>query len=97
MDGLLLHGLNAELFQLLIENLAQVHYHRFVNLLPQMSAEYLDQGYLQGRNLAVQEYSRQVELDLETNIDVCSIDGRRPPERESTIRNLVETRSLSIR
>src|ERR1700733_10859954 len=97
MDRFFLHSLNAELFQLLIENLAQIHYHRFVNLLPQMGAENLDQRYLQSGNLAVQEYSRQVELDLEANIDVCSIDGRRPPERESTVRDLVETRSLGVR
>ena len=45
----------------------------------------------------VHENASQVELDLETHVDIGTIDGRTPPEREATIRDLVETRSLRIR
>jgi len=38
-----------------------------------MGSEDLDQGNLECRDLAVQEDPRQVKLDLETNINVCSI------------------------
>lgn len=40
--------------------------------------------------------SRQVELNLETNVNVGSVDSRRPPKSKSTIRDLVEARSLSV-
>ena len=42
-------------------------------------------------NLAVHEYTCQVELDLETNVDVGSVDCWRPPECEATIGDLIET------
>ena len=80
MNRLFLYSFNAKLFQFLVENLAQVHHHRFVDLLPQMSTEDLDQGDLQCRNLAVQENTGQVELDLEANIDVGPVDSRRPKQ-----------------
>jgi len=38
----------------------------------------------------------KTNLDLETDVNVGSVDGRTPPEGESTIRNLVETGSLSV-
>lgn len=38
----------------------------------------------------------QVQLYLETDIDIGSINCRRPPKGKSTVGNLVETRSLSI-
>lgn len=73
MNRFFLYSLNAKLFQFLVEDLAQVHHDRFVNLLPQMSAEDLNQGDLQRRNLAVQEYTSQIKLDLEAYIDVGAI------------------------
>ena len=42
------------------------------------------------------ENTSQVQLHLETNVDVRAIDSRAPPESESTIRNLVQTGTLSI-
>ena len=43
------------------------------------------------------ENTRQIELNLETNIDVRAVDRRAPPKREPTVRNLVETRPLRVR
>ena len=37
MDGLLLHSLNLQSIQLLVKDLAEVHDHRLVHLLPQVS------------------------------------------------------------
>lgn len=42
------------------------------------------------------ENTGEIELDLETNIDVGTIDGRTPPKREATIGNLVETGALCV-
>lgn len=42
------------------------------------------------------EDTSKIKLHLETNIDVCTIDGRAPPESESTIGNLVKTGALSV-
>jgi hypothetical protein len=53
MDSLFLHSLNAKSFELLIEDLAQVHDDRFVDLLPQMGSEDLDERDLERRDLAV--------------------------------------------
>ena len=50
-----------------------------------MRAEDLDERDLERRDLAVHEDAGQVELHLETDVDVGAIDGRRPPERESTV------------
>lgn len=44
--------------------------------LPEMGSEYLDQRDLERRDLAVQEDTSQVKLDLEANIDVCPGDGQ---------------------
>jgi len=54
-----------------------------------------------GRSEKVEDAERLSEnastnLDLETDVDVGSVDRRTPPEGESTIRNLVETGSLSV-
>jgi hypothetical protein len=43
MDGLLLHGLNTESLELLVEDLTQIHNHGLVDLLPQMGTEDLDE------------------------------------------------------
>ena len=34
---------------------------------------------------------------MEANVDVRSVDSWAPPEREATVRNLVETGTLSVR
>ena len=46
---------------------------------------------------SLHEDTGQVKLDLETDIDVGTIDRGAPPERESTIRDLVQTGPLSVR
>ncbi len=55
-----------------------------------MGAEDLDEGDLEGGDLSVHENSREVELHLETDVDVGPVDCGRPPEGKATIRNLVE-------
>ena len=42
------------------------------------------------------EDTSEVKLHLETNIDIGSVDGGRPPESESSVRNLVKPRSLCV-
>ena len=76
MDGLLLHSLDTQSLQLLVENLTQIHDDRLVNLLPQMGTENLDQRDLERRDLSVQEDTSQIELNLKTNINVGSVDCR---------------------
>jgi hypothetical protein len=44
----------------------------------------------------VHENARQIQLHLKTDINVRSVDCGRPPKRKTTIRNLIQTRSLSI-
>ena len=61
-----------------------------------MSSEDLDEGDLECRNLSVHENSGQIKLDLETDVDVGAVDGRRPPKSKTTIRDLVQTGSLSV-
>ena len=61
-----------------------------------MCSEYLNERYLQGRDFTVQEDPGKVKLHLETDVNIGTIDGWRPPESEATIRDLVETGSLSI-
>lgn len=73
MYCLFLHSLNPQLIQFLIENLTQVHNNRLVDLLPQMGTENLDQRDFECWNFAVQEYASQVELHLETNVDIGSV------------------------
>ena len=43
---------------------------RLVDLLPEVRAEDLNERNLQRRNLAVHEDARQVELDLEADVDL---------------------------
>ena len=73
MDSFLLNSLDAQLLQFLIEDLAKIHDHGLMNLLPQMSSENLDEGNLQSWDLAVQENTSQIQLHLETNIDIGSV------------------------
>ena len=53
VDGLLLNRLNLQRFELLIKDLTQIHDYTFMDLLPQVSTEDLDQTDLQGRDLTV--------------------------------------------
>ena len=61
-----------------------------------MRPEDLDQTDLQRRDLAVHENTRQIQLDLETDIDVRSVDRGTPPECEPTVGDLVQTGSLRV-
>ncbi len=54
----------------------QIHDDGLVDLLPQVSAEDLNEGDLEGWNLSVHENARQVELHLETHVHVGTVDGR---------------------
>mmetsp|Transcript_4532 Transcript_4532/g.13244 ORF Transcript_4532/g.13244 Transcript_4532/m.13244 type:complete len:1314 (+) Transcript_4532:2393-6334(+) len=96
MDGLLLHRLDLERVQLRVEDLAEVHHDGLVDLLPEVSPEDLDEGDLEGGDLAVHEDAGEVELHLEAHVDVGAVDGRRPPEREAAVGDLVEARPLGV-
>ena len=76
--------------------LTEVHDDALVHLLPEMSAEDLDQRDLERRDLAVHEDPGEIELDLEADVDVGAVDRWRPPQREATVWNLVETRALRV-
>ena len=91
MDGFLLDAFDLKRVELHVEDLAQVHHDGLVDLLPQVSSEDLDQRDLQSRNLAMHEDPSQIELHLETDIHVGSVDGWGPPERESSIWDLIQT------
>lgn len=91
MDGFLLDAFDLKRVEFHVEDLAQVHHDGLMDLLPQVSSEDLDQRDLQSRNLAMHEDPSQIELHLETDIHVGSVDGRGPPERESSIRDLIQT------
>ena len=66
------------------------------HLLPQMGSEDLNEGDLERGDLSVHEDSGQIQLHLETDVDVGAVDCRRPPQGETTIGNLVQTGSLSV-
>lgn len=42
------------------------------------------------------EDTRQVKLNLETDVDIRAIGRSTPPQCKATIGNLVETRALSV-
>ena len=67
-----------------------------LTLLPQMRTENLNQTDLESGDFTVHKDSRQIKLNLETDVDIGTIDCRTPPERETTIGDLVETRPLSV-
>ena len=75
MDSLLLDSLDTKSFELLVEDLTQIHDNRLVNLLPQMGSENLNERDLERGDLSVQEDTRKIQLDLETDIDVGAVDG----------------------
>jgi len=51
---------------------------------------------VRNKNKRLHENAGQIELHLETNIDVSTINRRTPPKSESTIRNLVKTGTLCV-
>ena len=65
------------------------HDDRFVNFLPQVGSENLDQRNLQCWNFAMHKDTSQIQLNLKPNVDISSVDGRRPPQHKSSIWNLV--------
>jgi hypothetical protein len=67
-----------------------------MNLLPQMGAKNLNERNLQRGDFSVHENAGQIELHLKSYVDICAIDCWRPPKSETTIRNLIQTRSLRI-
>ena len=73
MDGLLLNSLDAQLLEFLIEHLTKIHDDRLMDLLPQMGPEDLDERNLQGWDFPVKEDTGQIELNLETDINVCPV------------------------
>ena len=48
MDSFVLHSLNFQGIQLPIQNLTEIHDNTFMNLLPQVSIEYLKKWYFIG-------------------------------------------------
>ena len=77
MDGFLLHRLNLQSVQLLIKDLAEIHDHALVDLLPQVSPEDLNEGDLQRGDLAVHEDAGQVKLHLEAHVHLGERNTRR--------------------
>lgn len=61
-----------------------------------MGTEDLNQRDLQRWDFAVHEDTGQVQLHLETDIYICTIDGRRPPQGEASVRDLVQTGPLRV-
>ena len=61
-----------------------------------MGPEDLDQRDLEGRDFSVHEDASEVELDLEAHVHVGSVDRGRPPESETTVWNLIQTRLLGV-
>jgi len=55
MDGLLLYTVDAQSLQFSVEDLAEVHHNRLVDLLPQVRPEDLNQRYFERRDFAVKE------------------------------------------
>lgn len=55
-------------------------------LLPKMGPENLNQGDLERGNLAVQEDTGQIQLHLETDVDICSVNGL---QQKSVYRTIV--------
>ena len=54
-------------------------------LLPQVGAEDLNQTNLEGGDLSVHEDTGQIKLDLETDVYICAIDSRAPPQRKPSV------------
>ena len=74
MNCELLNTLNGQIIQFLIKHLTQICYNVLMDLLPEMSSEDLNERNLQCGNLSMHEDTCQIQLHLETNINICSID-----------------------
>lgn len=74
----------------------QVHDDTLMDLLPQVGPEDLDEGDLEGGDLAMHEDASQVQLHLEAHVHIGTIDGGGPPQGETPVGNLVQTRPLCI-
>ena len=75
MNRLLLHRLDLKRVKLTIKYLAKIHDDRLVNLLPQMRTENLNERDLERWNFAVHEDARQIELHLETDVNLKILEG----------------------
>ena len=84
MDRLFLHCLNSQAVQFLVEHLTEIHNHRFMDLLPQMGTENLNQRDLQSWNFSMQENTRQIQLDLESDVDLWNLVSTRNEHFEGT-------------
>lgn len=69
---------------LAVAYLTEIHDDALMNLLPQVSSEDLNEGDLEGWDLAVHEDSRQVQLHLETYVHLGEAARR---ERGDAINN----------
>ena len=97
MDCFLLNIFNLQCVKFLVKNLHDVHHDAFMDLLPKMRSEDLNQGDLQCGDLSMHENPCQIQLDLEADVNVGTVDRWRPPQSESTVRNLSQSRSLGVR
>lgn len=68
-----------------------------MNLLPQVSSKDLNQRDFQRWDFTMHENASQIQLNLETYVDVRSIYSGRPPQRETSVWNLIQTTSLGVR
>lgn len=74
MNGFLLNSFNIQRFQFNAEDLTEIHDNGLVNLLPEMCTEDLNQGDLQSRDFAVHENACEIQLHLETDVHVRTVD-----------------------
>ena len=61
-----------------------------------MRTEDLNEGDFQSGDFSMHEDSSQIQLHLEADVYIGSVDRWRPPKRKSSIRDLIETRSLRM-
>ena len=73
MDRFFLDSFNLQSIQFLIEDLAQIHDDRFVDLLPQMGTEDLNERNLESGDLAVHENACQIQLHLDIGNDTTLV------------------------
>ena len=53
MNGFLLHCIDLQTLEFHVEDLTEIHHNAFMNLLPQMGSENLNEGYFESWNLAM--------------------------------------------
>ena len=61
-----------------------------------MRSEDLDERDFESWNFTVHENTSQIKLDLETDIDIGAVDCGWPPKSETTIWDLIKTRTLRM-